>query len=105
MAPSPRREPSRKTPVRKPCPYSSTPTGIMLRNRNPPGGARFILDKRPLRRFFTTEGLFMNPFRAGLPLLVFLLPVAVFSADSTERKSPKEALKAFNDLVGSWRGT
>ena len=69
----------------------------MRRNRNPHGGARFILDERPLRHLFTTEGLFMNPFRAGLPLLVLLVPLAV-AADSTKRKSPKDALKAFKDL-------
>src|SRR5437764_3947985 len=76
----------------------------MLPNRNLPGGARFILNERPNRRFFTTEGLFMNLFRSGLLLLVLLVPLAV-AADRAERKSPKDALKAFNDLVGGWRGT
>ena len=47
----------------------------------------------------------MSLFRTGLPLLVLLVPLAALPADSTKRKSPKEALKAFNDLVGSWRGT
>jgi YHS domain-containing protein len=45
----------------------------------------------------------MNAFRTGLAFL-FLAPLS-FAADSTERKSPKDALKAFNDLVGKWRGT
>src|SRR5262249_30323431 len=38
-------------------------------------------------------------------LLALLVPLVVLPADSTERKSPKGALRAFNDLVGSWRGT
>jgi len=47
----------------------------------------------------------MNAFRAGLAFLVTLACLATLPADSTQRKTPKEALKAFNDLVGSWRGT
>ncbi len=39
-----------------------------------------------------------------LPVLVFLagFPLA---ADTTEKKTPKQALQALNDLIGNWRGT
>ncbi len=40
---------------------------------------------------------------ALFPLLI--LVVAVCAADAPAKKSPKEALKALNDLIGSWRGT
>jgi YHS domain len=39
-------------------------------------------------------------------LLVVLVPGGLFfAADATEKKSPKKALQALNDLIGSWRGT
>jgi hypothetical protein len=47
----------------------------------------------------------MKPSRAALALLVLFLPVAAWAAGGPARKDPKEALKAFNDLVGAWRGT
>lgn len=47
----------------------------------------------------------MKTFRAGLSLLVAFAAVAAVRADSAAKKNPKEALKAFNNLVGSWRGT
>jgi hypothetical protein len=55
----------------------------------------------------------MKTYRAGLSLLVLLVllvlvPFAVLAAlngDSAEKKTPREALKAFNNLIGSWRGT
>ena len=37
-------------------------------------------------------------------LLAFLAPLATVTADAPKR-SPKEALQAFNDLIGSWRGS
>jgi YHS domain-containing protein len=47
----------------------------------------------------------MHPFRAALLLLVLLVPLAG-AVDNTERKRPKDALKAFNNLVGGdWHGT
>src|SRR5438067_12773456 len=45
----------------------------------------------------------MKPGRTGLALI--FLAVSSLAADGTGRKSPREALKAFNDLIGSWNGT
>jgi hypothetical protein len=38
-------------------------------------------------------------------LSLAVLAVPVLTADAPVRKSPKKALQAFNDLIGSWRGT
>jgi hypothetical protein len=39
-----------------------------------------------------------------LPILLFF-GVWSLAADAPARKTPKKALQAFNDLIGSWRGT
>jgi len=39
-----------------------------------------------------------------LPLLVFLAGLSP-AADRAEKKTPKQALQALNDLIGNWRGT
>src|SRR5437868_11987283 len=44
-----------------------------------------------------------SPRYLGLSLLFLAWPILA-QADSAQR-SPKEALQAFNDLIGSWRGT
>jgi hypothetical protein len=38
-------------------------------------------------------------------LLAVLAPVGAVAADDVPKRSPKEALQAFNDLIGSWRGS
>jgi hypothetical protein len=40
-----------------------------------------------------------------LPLFLLALIPAVLMADEPAKRTPKEALQAFNDLIGSWRGT
>jgi hypothetical protein len=40
----------------------------------------------------------------GLSLLVFVAGLAP-ADDKAEKKSPKQALQALNDLIGTWRGT
>jgi YHS domain-containing protein len=37
--------------------------------------------------------------------LVFLAPPRISAADKIAKKSPKEALQVFNDLIGFWNGT
>jgi hypothetical protein len=51
---------------------------------------------------FTFEGSPVNYITA---LLLVAGPCSVFAADSPAKKTSKEALQAFNDLVGSWRCT
>ena len=41
----------------------------------------------------------------GPLLLAVLLPAAAVAADDAPKRSPREALQAFNDLIGSWRGS
>jgi len=48
------------------------------------------------------EGFLVKQFTA---LLLLALPCSVFAADAPSKKTSKEALQAFNDLVGSWRCT
>lgn len=48
-----------------------------------------------MKRFVIHLSLF------SLPFLVLCSP----AADAPARKTPKKALQAFNDLIGSWRGT
>ena len=38
-------------------------------------------------------------------LLAVLAPAVAVAADDAPKRSPKEALQAFNDLIGSWRGS
>jgi hypothetical protein len=38
-------------------------------------------------------------------LLVCALPCTVFAADAPPKRTPKQALQALNDLIGSWRCT
>ena len=38
-------------------------------------------------------------------LLLLVLVSPTFSAEAAAKKTPKEALKAFNDLIGDWRAT
>ena len=48
----------------------------------------------------------MNRPRMFWPLLLAVLaPAAAVAADDAPSRSPREALQAFNDLIGSWRGT
>jgi hypothetical protein len=44
-------------------------------------------------------------FRLVLPCLLLTLSVALTAAAPAPKRSPKEALQAFNDLIGSWRAT
>ena len=39
------------------------------------------------------------------PLLALLVTIPGTSAEPAPKKTPKEALRAFNDLIGTWRGT
>jgi hypothetical protein len=41
----------------------------------------------------------------GFALLSLLIPARLVSADAPVQRSPKEALQAFNDLIGSWSAT
>ena len=45
-----------------------------------------------------------RPRMFGPLLLAVLTPLSAFGADAPKR-SPREALQAFNDLIGSWRGS
>ena len=47
----------------------------------------------------------MNAVRLGLMIVVPMALVATLPADPPARRTPKEALQAFNDLIGSWRGS
>jgi len=48
----------------------------------------------------------MNRPRMFWPLLLAVLaPAYAVAADDAPKRSPKEALQAFNDLIGSWRGS
>jgi hypothetical protein len=48
----------------------------------------------------------MKPARVVGPVfLLLLLGPAAVAADEPAQKTPKEALKALNDLIGGWRGT
>ena len=48
----------------------------------------------------------MNPPRfLCILLLAVLAPVAAVAANDAPKRSPKEALQAFNGLIGSWRGS
>jgi YHS domain-containing protein len=47
----------------------------------------------------------MKPTRVFLALFILFTGFTTLAADRAEEKSPKDALKAFNDLVGPWRGT
>jgi hypothetical protein len=39
-----------------------------------------------------------------LPVIVFLVALS-HAGETTEKKTPKKALQALNDLIGNWRGT
>jgi hypothetical protein len=41
----------------------------------------------------------------GLVCLVLVLGIPLIAADAPAKRTPKKALQAFNDLIGSWRGT
>lgn len=43
--------------------------------------------------------------RRALPLLLLVPTLATPAAETAARKTPREALKAFNDLIGDWRAT
>lgn len=43
--------------------------------------------------------------KAVCTILSLLVALIAPAADKVERKTPREALKAFNGLIGSWRGT
>jgi hypothetical protein len=47
----------------------------------------------------------MRRTRIGLAALLGLVAVSVAAADAPAKRSPREALKPFNDLIGTWRGT
>jgi YHS domain len=47
----------------------------------------------------------MRHLKIGLTLLSLLHPAFLLGADAPVKRSPKEALQAFNDLIGSWRAT
>ncbi len=47
----------------------------------------------------------MKPSRLAPAFLALFVSCAAAAADGKERKGPRQALKPFNDLVGSWRGT
>jgi YHS domain len=47
----------------------------------------------------------MNRPRILLTLLLAVLAPGLVKADDALKRSPKEALQAFNDLIGSWRGS
>lgn len=47
----------------------------------------------------------MKTFRVGLILVAVLAVVLPAAADDPTKKDPKAALKPFNKLIGSWRGT
>jgi len=55
--------------------------------------------------YLDDQGKLMKTSRAGLSLLALAVAVGVAAADSADKKDPREALKAFNNLIGSWRGT
>jgi YHS domain-containing protein len=46
-----------------------------------------------------------RPRLVWIMLLTALAPAVAVAADTTPKRSPKEALQAFNDLIGSWRGS
>src|SRR5262249_12047028 len=43
--------------------------------------------------------------RRALPLLLLVPAYAAPAAEPLAKKTPREALKAFNDLIGDWRAT
>ncbi len=43
--------------------------------------------------------------RATLGLVLFLVPAVLPAADTAAKRRPREALQAFNTLIGSWKGT
>src|SRR5271165_4775779 len=45
-----------------------------------------------------------RPLLLGSFLLAVLAPAAV-AADGAPKRTPKEALQVFNDLIGSWHGS
>jgi hypothetical protein len=47
----------------------------------------------------------MKHCQLALALLLCLSPTLLRSGDAPAQRSPKEALQAFNDLIGSWRAT
>jgi YHS domain-containing protein len=48
----------------------------------------------------------MNPLHAaGFVFLLLCQTPGVSAADAAAPRSPKEALQAFNDMIGTWRGT
>jgi YHS domain-containing protein len=47
----------------------------------------------------------MNQTRMVLALVAMTVLTAVSTADEPAKRSPREALHSFNDLIGSWRGT
>jgi len=48
----------------------------------------------------------MKLFRFCLPALLLVLPAqAALLADGPTKRTPREALQAFNGLIGKWRGT
>src|SRR5262245_45801254 len=47
----------------------------------------------------------MKSVHAALFLLAGLIVLGARASEQAPRKSPREALKAFNNLIGSWRGT
>ena len=46
-----------------------------------------------------------RPYTLWAVWLAVLTPLAAVAADNAPKRSPKEALQAFNDLIGSWRGS
>lgn len=52
------------------------------------------------------KGQSMNRPRLFWPLLLAVLaPAVAVASDDAPKRTPKEALQAFNDLIGSWRGS
>src|SRR5207302_1721853 len=51
------------------------------------------------------EGYEMRYLLRCLLLLSLFIPAHRVSADGPVQRSPKEALQAFNDLIGSWNAT
>jgi hypothetical protein len=47
----------------------------------------------------------MRLFALGVLALTFFPGARLWAADKSEKKTPKKALQAFNDLIGNWRGT
>src|SRR5947209_14374966 len=58
------------------------------------------------RRRDPMKGTAMHHVRVGLTLLLALCPaVHIRAVDRPARRSPREALRPFNELIGRWRGT